>query len=128
MEVNWGDDIPNIWENKIHVPVTTNQYIFFEGNLKENRGNIWEHRVECFPRTVRVILAAAGNSLFFPTAVRTISPNQRHQKTTGKNAKARRSRLLIDPKLLDTVAGLLGEKCCQLDWFRGEIHIWILEG
>ena len=23
--VNWDDDIPNIWENKIHVPVTTNQ-------------------------------------------------------------------------------------------------------
>ena len=23
--VNWDDDIPNIWENKSHVPVTTNQ-------------------------------------------------------------------------------------------------------
>ena len=24
-QVNWDDDIPNIWKNKIHVPVTTNQ-------------------------------------------------------------------------------------------------------
>ena len=23
--VNWDDSIPNIWENKSHVPVTTNQ-------------------------------------------------------------------------------------------------------
>ena len=25
MKVNWDDEIPNIWENKSHVPVTTNQ-------------------------------------------------------------------------------------------------------
>ena len=25
--VNWDDDIPKIWENNIHVPVTTNQHI-----------------------------------------------------------------------------------------------------
>ena len=24
---NWDDDIPNIWKNEIHVPVTTNQYL-----------------------------------------------------------------------------------------------------
>ena len=23
--VNWDDELPNIWKNKIHVPVTTNQ-------------------------------------------------------------------------------------------------------
>ena len=23
--VNWDDELPNIWENKSHVPVTTNQ-------------------------------------------------------------------------------------------------------
>ena len=23
--VNWDDDIPNIWDNESHVPVTTNQ-------------------------------------------------------------------------------------------------------
>ena len=27
MKVSWDDDIPNIWENKSHVPVTTNQII-----------------------------------------------------------------------------------------------------
>ena len=27
MKVNRDVDIPNIWENKSHVPVTTNQYI-----------------------------------------------------------------------------------------------------
>ena len=27
MKVNWDDDIPNIWENKSHVPVTTNQVL-----------------------------------------------------------------------------------------------------
>ena len=25
MKVNWDDEIPNIWEHNIHVPVTTNQ-------------------------------------------------------------------------------------------------------
>ena len=25
MKVNWDDEIPNMWENKNHVPVTTNQ-------------------------------------------------------------------------------------------------------
>ena len=25
MKVNWDDDIPNIWKNNSHVPVTTNQ-------------------------------------------------------------------------------------------------------
>ena len=24
--VNWDDDIPNIWKNNSHVPVTTNQH------------------------------------------------------------------------------------------------------
>ena len=27
MKVNWDDDIPNIWKNKIHVPVTTDENI-----------------------------------------------------------------------------------------------------
>ena len=27
MKVNWDDEIPNIWENKSHVPVTTNQLL-----------------------------------------------------------------------------------------------------
>ena len=27
MKVNWDDEISNIWENKRHVPVTTNQSI-----------------------------------------------------------------------------------------------------
>ena len=26
--VSWGDDIPNIWRNETHVPVTTNQLFF----------------------------------------------------------------------------------------------------
>ena len=25
MKINWDDEIPNIWETKSHVPVTTNQ-------------------------------------------------------------------------------------------------------
>ena len=25
--VNWDYDIPNIWKHKIHVPVSTNQFI-----------------------------------------------------------------------------------------------------
>ena len=29
MKVNWYDDIPNRWENKSHVPVTTNQKWLF---------------------------------------------------------------------------------------------------
>ena len=36
--VSWDDEIPNIWENEIHVPVTTKQscndissYVFFKG-------------------------------------------------------------------------------------------------
>ena len=28
--VNWDDDIPNWWENKSHVPVTTNQYTYMQ--------------------------------------------------------------------------------------------------
>ena len=28
MNVNWDDDIPNLWKNKSHVPVTTNQILF----------------------------------------------------------------------------------------------------
>jgi hypothetical protein len=28
--VSWNDEIPNIWTNKIHVPVTTNQIQFDE--------------------------------------------------------------------------------------------------
>ena len=27
MKVSWDDDIPNIWKNKVDVPVTTNQKI-----------------------------------------------------------------------------------------------------
>ena len=27
VKVNWDDEIPNIWKNKGHVPVTTNQMI-----------------------------------------------------------------------------------------------------
>ena len=30
MKVNWDDNIPNIWKNKSHVPVTTNQGIIME--------------------------------------------------------------------------------------------------
>ena len=26
--VNWDDETPNIWKNKSHVPVTTNQYMY----------------------------------------------------------------------------------------------------
>ena len=29
MKVSWDDEIPNIWENKSHVPVTTKQSKFF---------------------------------------------------------------------------------------------------
>ena len=31
--VSWDDDIPNRWENKIHVPVTTNQIVMSIINL-----------------------------------------------------------------------------------------------
>ena len=27
MFINWDDDIPNIWKNKSHIPVTTNQQV-----------------------------------------------------------------------------------------------------
>ena len=37
MKVNWDDDIPNIWENKSHVLVTTNQLSFDIGQLHDVR-------------------------------------------------------------------------------------------
>ena len=28
MNVSWDDELPNLWKNKSHVPVTTNQIIY----------------------------------------------------------------------------------------------------
>ena len=31
--VNWDDEIPDIWKNKIHVPVTTNQLFIIPSSI-----------------------------------------------------------------------------------------------
>ena len=39
--VNWDDDIPNIWKNHPHVPVTTNQNYIAPSNGPSECHSIW---------------------------------------------------------------------------------------
>ena len=43
LKVNWDAELPNIWKNKSHVPVTTNQYLF----------KVFQLFVPCFCQTSR---------------------------------------------------------------------------
>ena len=46
--VNWDDDIPNLWENKSHVPVTTNQLRYGHDKLNNTEPTLWEWRTVCY--------------------------------------------------------------------------------
>ena len=44
MKVNWDDDIPNIWENKSHVPNHQSELVGLRERLQETPIiNIWEN-------------------------------------------------------------------------------------